>query len=349
MEALDVKSPQSLMQKDNMTKLVHDVADMEVRAFSLREAAKKCRKDADKKENDARRAVDSAESILKRLNDDNVAILENISKIDTFKKYCKHTYSGLRMFGYIFMHMFFVSLTFSLLGAALTALFFGADFENAFESPYYVVGAGIALILYFSLFFTLWYKSKKDGFSTLLQKNESELSQVRSKIQAEEERLITAKKNLEDEVIEAQKLRKKADELDAAATKIYGKLKECYSLGVIQHSYQNLVCVVVIDSIFLNDKADTMREAMLLCDTELRHYELINKLNDIYNSLAALAMGLQGMSEVLESISSNVRNISYEVGRMSNDQEKVAFAVESIKKSTDNVDFYIAQQRAGML
>ena len=98
-----------------------------------------------------------------------------------------------------------------------------------------------------------------------------------------------------------------------------------------------------------NNFQDKRSEAILLCDTELRHYELINKLNDIYLSLKALASGIQRMNEVLEEINLNVRHISTDVFEMKQIGKDIAYVSESLKSSAENTDFYIAQRRAGAL
>ena len=64
-----------------------------------------------------------------------------------------------------------------------------------------------------------------------------------------------------------------------------------------------------------------MREAMLLCDTEIRHAELIGKLDQVVHALKALSSTMISMSSVLDGINTN--------------------------RSAENTDFYIAQKRAG--
>ena len=47
-----IQNQQNLSPKQTMTNFIHDVADMETRAFTLREAAKKVRSDAEKRDLD---------------------------------------------------------------------------------------------------------------------------------------------------------------------------------------------------------------------------------------------------------------------------------------------------------
>ena len=217
------------------------------------------------------------------------------------------------------------------------------DFDVSLVLYFFVVASiELALVI-------IWLFVKKIGQKKAFKNKSQKLEESENALVEEKKRLSQSEAELAEAVVVASTLNKRADELDSAADVIDEKLKICYSLGIIQHSYQNLVCVVVIDAIFINDKADTMREAMLLCDTELRHYELINKLDDIYHSLRALAMGMQRMSEILNSIDAGVNRIGDEVASMIKSQERIAYATESIKRSADNADFYIAQKRAGAL
>ena len=158
-----------------------------------------------------------------------------------------------------------------------------------------------------------------------------------------------ADQELADVIEQEKQVEKIARQMEQDADTITESLKQCYELGVVRPSYRNLISVVILDDIFTNDKADTMREANLLCDTEIRHAELVGKLDEVVHALKALASSIQSMSHVLSAINTNVSLISQDVYRMSETQEEIKYATESVKKSADNADFYIAQKRAGSL
>ncbi len=339
MDNLEIRSQDSLVKKENMVKLVHDVADMEVRAFTMREAAKGCREAAEKKENEAKRLVGSANVKVERLESERKTRLQDKSKVDSFAKHFKDSITGWGIFGGFILQ----TIIWEVPGGILSSSIFTEN--GGFDLTMYLfVVAVIELAL-----MIIWLSVKKNSHKKDFEYASKKLKESENALVEAKKSLSKAETDLDEAVIVASELCKRADELDSAADMIGEKLKVCYSLGIIQHSYQNLVCVVVIDAIFINDKADTMREAMLLCDTELRHYELMNKLDDIYHSLRALAMSMKRMGEILNSIDAGVSRIGDEVVSMAKSQDRIAYATESIKRSADNADFYIAQKRAGSL
>ena len=99
----------------------------------------------------------------------------------------------------------------------------------------------------------------------------------------------------------------------------------------------------------MNNKADTIREALLLCDIELRHAEVVTKLNDINDSLKSLGNNIRAMNDLLQRINSNITSISADVSSINQKQSHIAYATESARRSADNLDFYISQRRAGIL
>ena len=154
----------------------------------------------------------------------------------------------------------------------------------------------------------------------------------------------------------AQVVNEKVKELRSASEDITGKIQKCYELNVIKPAYRNFVCVTILNEIFLNDKADTMRDAMLLCDEVLRHQEEIAGLNHIVEALNSIANYMREIKHTLDSISLSVDMICKDVYSLADKQDellksqrRIAYATESRQKSADNTDFYIAQKRAGAL
>ena len=59
-----IQNQQNLSPKQTMTNFIHDVADMETRAFTLREAAKKVRSDAGKKRFGLEYAINQGQIVM---------------------------------------------------------------------------------------------------------------------------------------------------------------------------------------------------------------------------------------------------------------------------------------------
>ena len=328
-----------LTQKKNMAKFVHDVADMEVRAFTLREAAKNIRiqlnKDRESMQIQCRGARSDANHARK-------AYEAKQKEADTysFRDYCKYRRSGGRIVAFLFMHYFCGAMF------VVPTVMIGVEVIG-FPAIINVILGFMAAGAYFALFFLLWGLVKSRNWKRYV--GELRVSRDQLKVKYEEKEAEARKNEKELEVFEkkAEEIEIKLKKMENQAQSIEKDIRSCYSLDVIMPSYRNLISVVILDEIFLNDKADTMREANLICDTEIRHAELMGKLDQIIHALQSLALSLQYATSVLNSINENVSMISQDVYRMAEGQERIAYATESLKKSADNVDFYIAQKRAG--
>jgi hypothetical protein len=337
-----------LPSKKNIAGFVHSVTDMEMRVFTLNEAAKACREEAHKKENEVISKINNKKYELTKCERAYKEKVNSRNEVNSFRKYCRYRRSVGRIIGFLFMHYF--------LGALFTAPFaMGVSFmiEDATGSngnpltTVILVFVGIAI--YFTAFTLIWALVKTKNYKKELRYRERNVLTAEEEVKKAQKAIYDAEQELENQKNDNLTLYNKAEELDFAASKIRENLKQCYELDIIPPSYRKFVCLIIINDIFVNDKADTMREAILLCDSEIRHGQLINKLDDIYHSLETLATNIQSIVDVVSGISNNIKKISYDISNMSNYQERIAYATESIQQSADNADFYIAQRRAGSI
>ena len=336
---------QNMLQKESIVRFVEGVADMETRAFSMREAADRCRREAANIVATAKKQVEKKEKeveVAKYWRDKHVS--DGIKKPKLEKRFffepmldmasgCDH-WSGLVV-------MFLIP-------------------------PCYVIL--IPVLLYCLLIdpFVILIQNKKrvKEYNIKLQQAtdeyNSKLAELDANVDKSIKQLADAQAWANSEFLRAKAINSRADELIASAKTVEQNILQCYSLNVVKPAYRNLVCVAILNEIFQNDKADTMREAMILCDQALRHQEEMKGLNSILNMLSSIAGYMRELNETVRSINFNISMISQDVYRMAENQaqaqarneamqERIAYAAESIKQSADNADFYIAQRRAGSL
>ena len=353
---LQATGNQEIAQKEMVSKFVHDVADMEVRKFTLQEIVNKCRKDMPATE---KNLSNRYEKVLKEIEScrQNLAMTQSRMNNqhewhpDTFIEYCRDVDSNKskkRLIGYGFLH-------FSVFVTIVSVL---SVFETVFSSKELSFLQLGSFICYVMVYLGIWYlvrhhkykKEREKQIKKYLQEKERwpeviiSLNEQMTK-KEKEQKEITA---LLDYIREGD-CRKTIEQIDATLAQINQNLQTCYSLNIIKPAYRNLISVVILDEIFANDKADTMREAMLLCDTEIRHAELIGKLDQVVHALKTLSATMISISSILNGINTNISLISQDVYKLSENQGRIAYATESLQKSADNTDFYIAQKRAGAL
>ena len=348
---------QEIAPKDMMSKFVHDVADMEVRKFTLQEIVNKCRKDMPATvgtlKSRSKKILEEIDLCRRKLANKQEAINKQHEwHPDTFIEYCRdedRDKSKARFIGYGFLHFAVFVTIVSLIGAF---------FETHWSTNELTFAQFGSFACYVLMFFGIWYqvrhckykKARRDQIEKHLREKEKwpeEIASLSEQIVKKEEELQEIRTALD--YLEGGDCGKKLDRLDATVAQIDQNLQACYSLNIIKPSYRNLISVVILDEIFTNDKADTMREAMLLCDTEIRHAELIGKLDQVVHALKALSSTMISMSSVLDGINTNISLISQDVYKMSEKQGRIVYAAESLQRSAENTDFYIAQKRAGAL
>ena len=333
---------QNLQTKQVTASFVHDVADMEVRAFSMREAAKKVREEAKQERDNKEWEIHNLERNVENIHASNKHICEYRKK--KFPSYSKFFLCGGAFLGWIIP-----------LGIGI---FIATMFTMSAYSAEKITDDHLIPVVMFWMFSGIYgfsyglplFISSAKKYKRLVAEYEQKLQENHMILATVEPKLAACKEAFRIYVNETfPKILARADRLEADAALVEKKLQECYALKIIQPAYQKLVCAVILDEIFSNDKADTMREAMLLCDTEIRHADIMVKMDEVIDALHRLSYQLHSMSSVLDSINTNVGLISQDVYSMRGNQEQMAYSIEAIRQSTQNVDSYIAQRRAGAL
>lgn len=142
-------------------------------------------------------------------------------------------------------------------------------------------------------------------------------------VEREKEELEKEKKAFDEYV-------KKADELAAHAeyhreqlNKLHEKLKilnanrdRFYSVGIVPPDYRTIDCVYVLDQIFRNDLADTMRDAVLLYEERTFRGDLIRGINNIVTHMDKL-------SSLLSGLRNDIKTIKLDVTEMCDNMEKI--------------------------
>ena len=183
-------------------------------------------------------------------------------------------------------------------------------------------------------------------------------------------------------------IRAQANVLTEKANELSKQKAKLYALDIVPPDYRTLDCVVILHSIFSNDLADTMREAILLYEEKVFRGELLRGIDQIYNMLGNLAYSMHAIESRLTEVKKGIDNIHRETISLSNqlygiddtmkqyskqqqeahleklkqgeairkNQEKLIqeteatrYATESVAQSQKTVEWYIDQRRMGLL
>lgn len=106
-------------------------------------------------------------------------------------------------------------------------------------------------------------------------------------------------------------------ELDTAIAKAKTQRDKFYSVNIVPIDYRTIDCTFVLDQIFRNDLADTMREA--IAKYEERVYR-----GEVVKGIAAIASNLNNLTGLMLDLSNRINSIQTQVSMMSNDLYSMA-------------------------
>jgi len=292
------------LTKPQMISFVHDVKDLEVRAFTLENTAKALRKEADRIEKEANNKLQPKRQELKNIKLKRNC-LQKERKNATYRSFRKERADVLSWRKFLLSCIIPICLLFWI--------------------PYAILE-----------YTTTLSRIKYNRYIKDLDKKIEEA--VKADKQYESAEYIPAKKNHSAELAMANAARAHADELENSAAKLHEQLDKLYALNVVPPSYRRLVCVVLIEEIFINDQADTMREATLLCDAKIRH-------DDVMTAFRELAETMHGIRSTLEYISREVSMMSQDVFQMAqthkdllSETQSARYAAEAVHQSVENLN-----------
>lgn len=197
----------------------------------------------------------------------------------------------------------------------------------------------LPVVLAFGLFYLLFIAP----ICYLIKKNEQKKAMNKAK-QAYEEALS----NLEKPIPECEELALTVGKLDCqigafskTIDKLENALKVYYQAGIIPPDYRNAACVEIIDYVFRNDQADTMREATLLCNQYQWHGELMDVLHELGSVMV-------GINNTLNDINNNISALSADIEELASGQREIAkesklarYAAESSAKSAEYMEWRV--------
>lgn len=175
------------------------------------------------------------------------------------------------------------------------------------------------------------------------QKNERENDKIRNNYVAEQrekmekldQEIAKEKAIIADEhTANAQYYREQVENVKKDLEPLYRNRIKFYSDGVVPVDYRTMDCVYVLEQIFRNDLADTMREAVLMYEERVFRGEIIR-------GMANIAAHIDNLSSVMSRLRTDIDRISRDVAIMREDMDQIyednrEFA-DDIKKSNDKL------------
>ncbi len=116
-------------------------------------------------------------------------------------------------------------------------------------------------------------------------------------------------KTKQEEFLQAQ-----VEQVAITLGNLCNKRKEFYDIGVVPPDYRYLDCVGVLYQIFVNDLADTMRDAILLYEERVFRGEMIRGIDQINAHLESIEHNLDQMNTMMRFVCVKLSEVSAQTG-----------------------------------
>ena len=188
---------------------------------------------------------------------------------------------------------------------------------------------------------------------SILKDTKEQLPEIEKEIEKETNEIACMEKSIPDEVVYEDvvpesivKLNHAISEIEtlitdtnSSITQISKDLNEYYQANIIPPDYRNAGCVELIDYVFRNDQADTMREATLLCNQYQWHGDLMKTLHSLGQIMVGINNSINHLNTGLTSLRDDIDSFANGQTTLANETKLARYAAESTAKSMDYLEW----------
>lgn len=246
----------------------------------------------------------------------------------------------------IFALIMFGPLTWGVFVGIFMAIISSFGIKNT-ENPSYIAASITMLLLIILLIINKNKKAKKaekERQDNIDRINMNRNLHILSLEQEYKAALETAKKyysKVDKARNELQKTKKYCESIDDQIAVISKKrsmirknLDQLYGYGLVPPDYRDYDCLLILDQIFRNDLADTMREAIKIYEERVFRGSVIRGMDRIVSMLGQLSSDMSAISLKLDMINNNVAHMSSDLNRFN---ERIASEGAKNRAATEDL------------
>lgn len=312
----------NLVEKQTIAQFVHDAVEMEAAVFTLDRMEEECRKKKEDILSTAKKIYMDAENELNKHKAD-VGYAKNKYNIESgspVKKKFIHLksflwFSAISYFPIVIISFFIVGILIGIIimlnGGVLDEEIHGKGIAIAS----YIFGTLLTIVCGYLV--SLIYVNR--DYKILLVEKEKKVSLAKEQYENAKYRYEVVQGSFDNKLADYSQKKNIANSIDSQIQDIINKrsqiqnnLKSFYNYGIIppDQKYRNFDCVLILDEIFKNDLADTMREALRIYDERVFRGSVIREMNKIGSMLGKLSSDMSAISLRLDMINNNVAHMS---------------------------------------
>lgn len=343
-EVINVKQ----LPKETVAKFVNDAAEMETSSFTLKQTAEETEQQANmlkwSAENNLKKSQEAVQNAKHKLED--AEKKRDVARNEAEAKFNISLFNGFSWGLLILIGVFYAYIPLII---GLTIFKLSPDVLTE-ELPTWITIYIFGYLIYFFIFSVFKIAKDKKIYNEKLNSKISTAQiaeQHVNQCQPEYDNLVIANnkqaQTSKQQEQKAKELEEHASMLRKNASEIDSMLKQHYSLGIIPPDYRDMLRVLYIQRAFRNDQVDTMREATLLCDRDIYHIEIKNGLSEIANAIQSLSSTLNEISWNITRMNSELRDIANGQERLISETESARYATESVKRAQEDLLWYERQ------
>lgn len=133
---------------------------------------------------------------------------------------------------------------------------------------------------------------------------------------------------IEAKIKQEEFLQSQAEQVAITLEQLYDQRKEFYEVGIVPPDYRYLDCVGVLYQIFVNDLADTMRDAILLYEERVFRGEMIRGIDKINDHLESIEHNIEQMNVMMRFVGVKLCEISAQSGEIIKELGNIADKID---------------------
>ena len=339
------------VSKSEMVRFVHDVKELEVKALTLEDTAKECRKEVQRINEDHKKKKNKVEQELNsRKNDLNSLSQERKQKMASLKFWRDLLIGGIIA---IIPGLILAAIVFSILVEWMPMgldNFYYSNYDGNYllytnpkgafyhdvRSIVYPLVVGIVCVITIGIVF-FCKETKKKKLEKMLSDKEKQTRNRFLKIKDEWECVLREEVEANTQIARLEDYIKK---LECASVEIRNHLAWLYSINIIPPRYQRFDCVSIIDDLFLNDQADSMRDATLLCDERIHWGNVEDSLRELVQTVYCVRVAMESIARDVSMMSQDVFRIAETQSEMLSEAKSTRYAAEATQQAAERTAFY---------
>lgn len=335
------------VSKSEMVRFVHDVKELEVKARTLEDTAKECRKEVQRINEDHKKKKNKVEQELNsRKNDLNSLNQERKQKMASLKFWRDLLIGGIiAIIPGLILAAIVSSVLVEWMPMGLDNFYYSnydgnywlyTNPKGAFYDDVRSKVVGIVCVITIGIVFAV-KKHKRKKLEKMLSDKEKQTRNRFLKIKDEWECVLREEVEANTQIARLEDYIKK---LECASVEIRNHLAWLYSINIIPPRYQRFDCISIIDDLFINDQVDTMRDATLLCDERIHWGNVEDSLRELVQTLYCVREAMESIARDVSMMSQDLFRIAETQGEMLSEAKCTRYATEAVKRSTERLEFY---------